>query len=94
MQIVLKCILVRLATDYPIRVKEHSDIDFNSRNAQHVKETGHKAISMDNVEILSHLSSNFIHKRKIREALQIRQYKPSINVQGASVPLSLLKLTR
>ena len=53
----------------------------------HLNSTGHTA-SLDNFQILSSCSSP--DELLVRESLLISKYKPSLNIQGSSVPLLLL----
>jgi hypothetical protein len=54
---------------------------------QHLNKTGHTA-SLDDFKILS--SCAFHDELMIRESLLISKFKPSLNIQGSSVPLLLL----
>ena len=53
----------------------------------HLNSTGHTA-SLDDFQILSSCSSP--DELLVRESLLISKYKPSLNIQGSSVPLLLL----
>ena len=53
----------------------------------HLNSTGHTA-SLDDFQILSSCSSP--DELLLRESLLISKYKPSLNIQGSSVPLLLL----
>ena len=70
------------------RIKEHGDIKGHSHVAQHTLKTNHRAITMENVKLLSCNRGN-TKTRKITESLYIRKKKPNINKQEASLPLKL-----
>ena len=71
------------------RILEHSGKDKNSSVFKHSLETGHDIITLEDTSILA---SNFgdYKKRKIAEALFIKNLKPTLNEQNQSIPLSLL----
>jgi len=71
------------------RVKDHVGRDRNSHVGKHALETGHNEITMNNVKIVNKNYKNY-YKRKISEALYIKQRKPVLNIQDTSVPLRLL----
>ena len=81
----------------PTRVSEHlgfsaltgrkSCSPVMSSILSHLNSTGHTA-SLDDFQILSSCSSP--DELLVRESLLISKYKPSLNIQGSSVPLLLL----
>ena len=70
------------------RITEHASKDKNSHLLRHSKDNGHKPIDMNNVKIIGSNYKNYF-KRKISEALFIKQKTPSLNVQDMSIPLHL-----
>ena len=75
------------------RISIHTDEHCNnmtSHVARHSKSTGHELINLNNVHILfkSKDTAN-TRKRKIIEALAIKELKPSLNIQACSVPIKL-----
>lgn len=70
------------------RIKEHGTITGNSHVSQHSMKFGHKPVTMDNVQVLTKHRGT-IKSRKTLESLYIKQRKPAINVQEASLPLKL-----
>ena len=71
-----------------MRVNDHSGKDKRSHVLKHSLETGHRIISLDDTKILNKNFSNY-YKRKISEALYIKQKNPVLNIQDNSVPLKL-----
>ena len=71
------------------RTMEHAGKDKNSHVHKHSLETGHTEISLNNIKVMN---SNYktYYKRKVSEALYIKQRNPVLNVQDTSVPLRLL----
>ena len=55
---------------------------------KHALDTGHRRISLEDTKILNKNFSNY-YKRKISEALYIKQKNPVLNIQDQSVPLKL-----
>ena len=70
------------------RVIEHAGKDKNSHIAKHCIEKRHQSISLDDAKIINKNFKNY-YKRKVSEALYIKQKKPSLNVQDNSIPLQL-----
>lgn len=70
------------------RVLEHAGVDNNSHMLKHAIDSGHHSVTMKDVNILSSGNNNIV-KRKLVEALLIKKYRPSLNVQTMSVPLKL-----
>ena len=61
----------------------------NSHVVKHTLESGHSEITIENVKIINSNYRNY-YKRKVSEALYIKQKKPFLNIQDTSVPLRLL----
>ena len=72
-----------------VRAEEHGGKSETSNVTRHSITAGHKPVALSDFKILTHLPSSNINSRKIAEALLIKKYKPSLNVQGASVNLEL-----
>ena len=72
------------------RIKDQNGRDKNSHMVKHSIETGHDAVTSHNFKIIGNGYRNNNKKRKIAEALFIKEYKPPLNVQEKSVPLKLL----
>ena len=70
------------------RIDEHNGKDNKSNVAKHMVESGHGQIKDSDFNILAK-NTGGTYSRKIIEALYIKKLKPSLNVQHASVPLSL-----
>ena len=71
------------------RVHKHSGNDFNSHIFKHSIETDHPTVTIDDFCVLK---TGYHHKkfrRKLSEALFIKQNKRALNKQEASVPLKL-----
>ena len=73
-----------------IRANEHAEKDVNSHLLRHSKQTGHSRVGMQNIKIIGSSYRNKF-KRKLSEALFIKQKRPKLNVQEKSVPLLLFK---
>ena len=72
------------------RFQEHSKSDKESALLEHIKQTGH-SISLEDVTILA--NEPRFHARKIREALKIHKFKPTLNRdQGLEIDPILLEL--
>ena len=71
------------------RVLEHAGKDKNSHMLQHTLQSGHPSVSLNEFKILEKgFNSNRV-KRKISEALLIKQYRPTLNTQENSISLEL-----
>jgi len=70
------------------RVKEHGSEKGGTHVSQHSIKFGHQPVSMEHVRILSTLRAG-IRGRKTIESLHIKQRRPNINKQEASLPLKL-----
>ena len=71
------------------RVLDHAGHDRNSHVYKHSLTTGHTGISMENVKIINKNFPNY-YKRKVSEAIYIKQKRPILNIKDTSVPLKLL----
>ena len=72
------------------RVLEHVGKDKKSHMLQHTLQSGHPSISLNEFKILEKGFNGNRVKRKISEALLIKQYQPSLNTQENSISLELL----
>ena len=70
------------------RVKEHAEKDKNSHLLRHAQSSGHKAVSLNDFQVLSKNFRNY-YSRKVSEAILIKQKRPSLNKQDMSVPIML-----
>ena len=70
-------------------MKEHNDRDTSSHIFKHYVAADHQFASCDNLTIVDRNYSNNERKRKIAEALLIKNLKASLNVQEKSVALKL-----
>ena len=73
------------------KVLDHAGRDPNSHLFKRSVENGHPVFEMNNYKIIEKGYTNNVRKRKIAEALQIKQMKPALNKQDNSVKLKLLK---
>ena len=71
------------------RVSEHVGKDKKSHMLQHTLQSGHPSVSLNEFKILGKGFSNNRVKRKISEALLIKQYRPILNTQENSMFLEL-----
>ena len=71
------------------RVHEHSGKDVNSRVFKHSIETDHPIVTIDDFRVLKTGYRQKKFRRKLSEALIIKQNKPALNKQEASIPLKL-----
>ena len=71
-----------------MRVNDHGGKDKQSHVLKHSLETGHRRVTLDETKILNKNFRNY-YKRKISEALFIKQKNPVLNIQDKSVPLKL-----
>ena len=78
-------------TDHRIieRTADHSDKDKHSHLFKHACNENHKHIDLDNIKVIDSGYHNNRFKRKISEALYIKQYKPTLNTQEQAIPLKL-----
>ena len=70
------------------RIVDHNKHDKNSHLLKHSREKNHQHVWENNFKVLdNNYRSNF--KRKISEAVFIKQLKPSLNVKEKSIQLQL-----
>ena len=72
------------------RVKDHGGRDTKSHMFKHSIEKEHKEVTQADFKIIGSHFNNNRHKRKIAEALLIKEKRPSLNVQEQSIDLKLL----
>ena len=72
------------------RVKDHGGRDTKSHVLKDSSEKEHVEVTQEDFKIIGNHFKNNIFKRKIAEALLIKQECPSLNVQDQSVELKLL----
>ena len=71
-------------------VKDHGGRDTKSHVLKHSSEKEHVEVTQEDFKIIGSNFKNNRLKRKIAEALLIKQKRPSLNVQDQSVELKLL----
>ena len=71
------------------RVKDHTGKDVHSHLFKHEVESGHKVLDVINYSNIGKRYGNNIKKRKIAEALLIKEIKPTLNRQDQSIALRL-----
>ena len=72
------------------RVKDHGGRDTKSHDLKHSSEKEHLEVTQEDFKVIdSHFRNNRL-RRKIADALLIKQELPSLNVQDQSVELKLL----
>ena len=71
------------------RVKDHTGKDVHSHLFKHAVESGHKVLNVTNYSIIGKGYGNNIKKRKIAEALLIKEIKSTLNRQDQSIALRL-----
>ena len=71
------------------RVKDHTGKDVHSDLFKHAVESGHEILAVTNYSIIGKWYRNNIRKRKIAEALLIKDIKPTLNRQDESIALKL-----
>ena len=71
------------------RSADHSGKDKQSHLLRHALNRNHKTVDLKDFKIIDSSYHNNRFKRKISEALYIKQYKPSLNTQEQSVQLKL-----
>ena len=71
------------------RVDEHSEKDSKSNILRHSYQENHKNVSRNNFQILGNGYKKMKFKRKLFEALYIKELRPSLNAQETSVALKL-----
>ena len=68
-------------------VMDHAARDTKSHIVRHCLNSNHGTVNIENLRILNKEYNNNTYKRSISEALFVKQYRPSLNVQDNSVPL-------
>ena len=71
------------------RSADHCGKDKQSHLLRHALNNNHKTVDLKDFKIIDSSYHNNRFKRKISEALYIKQYKPSLNTQEQSVQLKL-----
>ena len=71
------------------RVKDHNGRDFKSHQLKNALENYHQHVSEKDFKIIGNGFRGNNKKRKVAEALLIREIKPTLNIQDQSVPLQL-----
>ena len=71
-----------------VRNGEHAGKDQKSHVLCHSKETKHRKVSLENVKILGS-GYRALFKRRISEALFIKEFRPDLNVQEEAFKLNL-----
>ena len=71
------------------RIVDHTGRDTNSHLQKHSIETGHKLLEAVDYKIVGTGYRNNIMKRKLSEALFIKELKPTLNKPEKSLPLKL-----
>ena len=72
------------------RIIDHAGRDTKSHMFKHGITQQHKEVTKSDFEIIGNHFSNNWYKRKIAEALLIKEKRPSLNVQEQSIDLKLL----
>lgn len=57
---------------------------------EHAEKIGHENVDIDHCEILLNGCRNNKFKRKLGETLHIKHDRPTLNIQGQSMPLKLI----
>ena len=71
------------------RIMDDTGRDTKSHIVRHCLNSNHGTVSIENFKIINMGYNNNTYKRRISEALFVKQYHPSLNVQDSSVPLQL-----
>ena len=71
------------------RVKDHNGRDFNPHLLKHALENKHQHVSEKDFKVIGNGFRGNNKKRKVAEALLIREIRPTLNIQDQSVPLQL-----
>ena len=72
------------------RVADHFEKDKQSDLLKHALTTNHPIVDLKDLKIIEKNFHGNKYKRKISEALYIKQHRPVVNAQEHSVPLKLL----
>ena len=70
-------------------IKDHNSRDFNSHLLKNALEKNHQHVSQKHFKIIGNGFRGNNKKRKVAEALLIREIKPTLSIQDQSVPLQL-----
>ena len=68
---------------------DHAENDQNSRLFKLPKKSGHPVLDMNNYKIFKKGYRNNVRKRKVVEALLIKEVKPTLNNEDNSVEIKL-----
>ena len=71
-------------------VKDHNERDKSFHMLKHCIEKNHTEVTMNDFKVIGHNYRNNVQKRKVEEALLIKQIWATLNVQEQSVALKLL----
>ena len=71
-------------------MRDHVYRDKNSHIYKHIQQTGHSEPQENEFSLLETGFKNF-KRRKLAEAIQIRNQRPSLNTQEQSYPLKLFR---
>ena len=71
------------------RVMDHAGRDTKSHIVRHGLTSNNETVNIENFKILNMGYNNNTYKRRISEALFVKQYRSSLNMQDNSVPLQL-----
>ena len=84
---VTKTVLVKPEKGSVERIIDHAGRDSNSYVYKHCMETGHRSPDISDFKIIGSNFRKNVFKRKIAEALLIKQLKPTLNKQEKSIEL-------
>ena len=71
------------------KISEHANKDKKSHMPRHTVQSGHSSISWNKFKILGKGFNNNWVKRKISEALLVKQYQSTLNTQENLIALEL-----
>ena len=71
------------------KAADHNGKDKHTHLFKHASNESHKHVHLDNIKVIDSGYHNNRFKRKISEALYIKQYKPTLNTQEHSIPIKL-----
>ena len=71
------------------KAADHNDRDFNSHLLKRALENNHQHVSEKDFKTIANGFRGNNKKRKVAEALLIREIKPTLNIQDHSIPLQL-----
>ena len=72
------------------RVKDRNGRDKSSHMLRHFVEKNHTEVKVNDFMVIGRNYRNNVRKRKVAEALLIKQFRPTLNVQEQSVALKIL----